>query len=65
MESNRLLIADDKWVVLPFDSIDIILKKNKKPAFLEWSVAPSILNIKAQGLAHYFHWMKLSLSFWS
>ena len=25
----------------------------------EWSLAPSIFNIKAQGLAHCLHWIKL------
>ena len=27
----------------------------------EWSVAPSIFNIKARGLAHCLYWVKLSL----
>ena len=40
--------------------------KEKKPRqrnFLkELSVAPSIFNIKARGLAHCLHWMKLSLN---
>ena len=26
----------------------------------EWSVAPSIFNIKARGLAHCLYWIKLS-----
>ena len=26
----------------------------------KWSVAPSIFNIKARGLAHCLHWIKLS-----
>ena len=26
----------------------------------EWSLAPSIFNIKARGLAHCLHWIKLS-----
>ena len=28
----------------------------------EWSVAPSIFNIKARGLAHCLYWIKLGLN---
>ena len=40
------------------------MEKKKKTLhqniLMEWSVAPSIFNIKAQGLAHCLYWMKLS-----
>ena len=36
-------------------------KKTRRQNFLrELSLAPSIFNIKARGLAHCLHWMKLS-----
>ena len=35
-------------------------KPRRRRQFLkEWSLAPSIFNIKAQGLAHCLHWIKL------
>ena len=36
-------------------------KKHNHEMFLkEWSLAPSIFNIKERGLAHCLHWIKLS-----
>ena len=35
-------------------------KTLQRNILMEWSVAPSIFNIKAHGLAHFLYWMKLS-----
>ena len=51
--------------VLMTVAVDQKIKNNKKKArrrmFLkEWSLAPSIFNIKARGVAHCIYWMKLT-----
>ena len=66
-ESNKPLPAIgsviDNSVVVISESHTMFMK-NKKPRqqniLKEWSLALSIFNIKARGLAHCLHWMKLS-----
>ena len=49
-------LATERWIVENKNK-----KKPRRQNFLEeWSLAPSIFNIKARGLAHCLHWIKLS-----
>ena len=65
-ESNRVSIAVgsviDHRVVNVLEPYDVYkkLKPQRRNVLKEWSVAPSIFNIKTRGLAHCLHWMKLS-----